>query len=396
MAIVGIQETDKDNDSYEIQWGDTLGQIAVNNNTTVEALTQLNGIKDPDRIRAGGTLIIPTQPRRKEEATLPPQQAARQVAFEEAAQKYAAAPKEEPVRKEERKPQTILQKGKAIVGSLLAGKETAYHRERAKDRSELSPEEFHEKWVASPWDDEEEPTQEKKPTGGGNIGLLLNQTEKPSEEDETSWEKRHGFASPEVEAASLLSREEDKKELSSTVIPSPIKYVWGSLWGKGTGQTRTGADVGEDVVQVTKDAKDNAIAAGRSHVHYEDYGETNRGLPVAALVGAAKDASGRKLSPKERQSLSSQRRKAYPKNPIGAARLVYDLFTDPKVKAALTIGGFSIRGDEGSEYLEDVFNFNTANSGDKDWYAFIRKVLSNSGLMPIDDKEGIKTRIELG
>ena len=103
MAIIGIQETDKDNDSYEIQWGDTLSQIALNNSTTVEALAQLNGIKDPDRIRAGGTLIIPTQPRRKEEAPLPPQQAARQVAFEEAAQKYAAAPKEEPIRKKELK-----------------------------------------------------------------------------------------------------------------------------------------------------------------------------------------------------------------------------------------------------------------------------------------------------
>jgi len=357
MAIVGIQETDKDNDSYEIQWGDTLSQIALNNNTTVEALAQLNGIKDPDRIRAGGSLIIPTQPRKKKEAAIPPQQVARQAAFEAAAQKYAAAPKEE------RRPPPPREDA-AKIAQLEA--------ERQEDP----------RWVKEP-----------RPTGRATKGSLLD--ERPAEEEETSWEKRHGFASPEVQATSLLSREEDKKELSSTAIPSPIKYVWGSLWGKGTGQTRTGEDVGEDVVQVTKDAKDNAIAAGRSHVHYEDYGETNRGLPVAALVGAAKDASGRKLSPKERQSLSSQRRKAYPKNPIGAARLVYDLFTDPKVKAALTIGGFSIRGDEGGEYLEDVFNFNTANSGDKDWYAFIRKVLSNSGLMPIDDNEGIKTRIEL-
>ena len=95
MAIIGIQETDKDNDSYEIQWGDTLSRIALNNNTTVDVLAQLNGIKDPDRIQAGGSLIIPTQPRKKKEAPLPPQQAARQVAFEESAQKYAAATKEE-------------------------------------------------------------------------------------------------------------------------------------------------------------------------------------------------------------------------------------------------------------------------------------------------------------
>ena len=236
------------------------------------------------------------------------------------------------------------------------------------------------------WEDIKEFFTKERPDLGSKAKSLLS----PSKAASKSVENPLGPTQPPVSVD-----EEGKKELSSTAIPSPIKYVWGSLWGKGTGQTRTGEDVGEDVVQVTRDAKDNAIADGRLYVHYEDYGETNRGLPVAALVGAAKDASGRKLSPKERQSLSSQRRKAYPKNPIGAARLVYDLFTDPKVKAALTIGGFSIRGDEGGEYLEDVFNFNTANSGDKDWYAFIRKVLSNSGLMPIDDNEGIKTRIEL-
>lgn len=43
---------------YTIQKGDTLEEIAKNNNTTVSALAKLNNIRDPNKIMAGATLDL--------------------------------------------------------------------------------------------------------------------------------------------------------------------------------------------------------------------------------------------------------------------------------------------------------------------------------------------------
>lgn len=45
--------------AYIIQKGDTLSKIAKQNNTTVQELVALNNISDPNKIRAGATLILP-------------------------------------------------------------------------------------------------------------------------------------------------------------------------------------------------------------------------------------------------------------------------------------------------------------------------------------------------
>lgn len=42
-----------------IQWGDTLSQLAIDYNTTVEELVSLNNIENPNLIYAGDTLIVP-------------------------------------------------------------------------------------------------------------------------------------------------------------------------------------------------------------------------------------------------------------------------------------------------------------------------------------------------
>lgn len=46
--------------TYTVESGDTLSAIARRFNTTVEALCEANGIEDPNRIRAGQVLTIPT------------------------------------------------------------------------------------------------------------------------------------------------------------------------------------------------------------------------------------------------------------------------------------------------------------------------------------------------
>jgi LysM repeat protein len=52
--------------SYKVQSGDTLSVIAAAHRTSVSTLVSLNGIKDPDKIRAGQTLKLPgkTTPKR--------------------------------------------------------------------------------------------------------------------------------------------------------------------------------------------------------------------------------------------------------------------------------------------------------------------------------------------
>lgn len=55
-------ENQNDTSTYQLQDGDTLSQIAADNGTTVEALLAANPqITDPNAIRAGDTLVIPTQ-----------------------------------------------------------------------------------------------------------------------------------------------------------------------------------------------------------------------------------------------------------------------------------------------------------------------------------------------
>lgn len=46
--------------SYQVRSGDRLGDIAAKYGTMVSKLVELNGISNPDRIRAGQSLVIPT------------------------------------------------------------------------------------------------------------------------------------------------------------------------------------------------------------------------------------------------------------------------------------------------------------------------------------------------
>ena len=59
---------DYDSQTIQIQWGDTLSELANKFETTVEALAQANGIENPDLIYAGNNLTIPGKTPTREEA----------------------------------------------------------------------------------------------------------------------------------------------------------------------------------------------------------------------------------------------------------------------------------------------------------------------------------------
>ena len=83
MSIEGIKETDKDNDSYTVQWGDTLSSLAKKYGTSVEKLAQINGIKNPDLIFKGASLIVPSAKRKEPVRSKQPPQ----ISFDEAIRK---------------------------------------------------------------------------------------------------------------------------------------------------------------------------------------------------------------------------------------------------------------------------------------------------------------------
>ncbi len=53
------QSTNGQNGSYTVQQGDTLYQIAVKFNVTLQELMQANSITDPGSLQAGQVLVIP-------------------------------------------------------------------------------------------------------------------------------------------------------------------------------------------------------------------------------------------------------------------------------------------------------------------------------------------------
>ncbi|MDP7386794.1 MAG: LysM peptidoglycan-binding domain-containing protein, partial [Nitrospinota bacterium] len=44
---------------YEVRNGDTLGEIARNLGTTIEALAKVNGLRNPSRLAVGQRLVLP-------------------------------------------------------------------------------------------------------------------------------------------------------------------------------------------------------------------------------------------------------------------------------------------------------------------------------------------------
>jgi LysM repeat protein len=57
-TVVTVQAADRQA-TYTVQAGDTLAQIAIRFNVTMEALAAANGIEDLDYIEAGQVLVIP-------------------------------------------------------------------------------------------------------------------------------------------------------------------------------------------------------------------------------------------------------------------------------------------------------------------------------------------------
>tara|TARA_R110000803_G_scaffold12923_1_gene36562 strand:+ start:394 stop:1488 length:1095 start_codon:yes stop_codon:yes gene_type:complete len=360
---------------YTIQRGDTLSGIAQSMKVNMVELAEANGIEDANKIQAGRKLSMPSPPREPEKVRAVQEQMLRsqnQGVKKEAViqEKKYALPQQ--TKRDERKDAAV---GYAVkpgdtFNAVAKARGVSVERLRA-----LNPE------VKDP----------NKISVGQN---LRYQEEEPGFKD-----KIMSFFTGDDENTKkpsiLVKPVEAEESLDSTFVPSPVKLVLSSLFGKGTGQTYGADDVGEDVVSVVSQVASNARAAGRMSTGYNDYPDTKSGLPIIALVGAVKYGDGTRIPQSVRREYRKQRDAMYPKNPIGLAKFVRDVATDPVVKAALTVGGFNIRGEEGAYSVNDRFNFNSANQSKDDWFAYVRNKLTNSGLMPIGEDQGLRIKFKI-
>ena len=184
----------------------------------------------------------------------------------------------------------------------------------------------------------------------------------------------------------------DKDEKSSNIISAPYKALLSNIVGiEPNFDTK---DIGGDTLAIINQATATAEARGSSSVEYGDYPLTKRGLKVGSIIANFKDISGNKLSSQQRKQMEAEVNAVYPNNPIGLAMLAYDLATDPVLKAAGFVGGFSIQKDkEGNKFIKERWNFNNKSKTEGTIYKKMRGFFST--FAPITEDEGSEVFVKL-
>lgn len=188
----------------------------------------------------------------------------------------------------------------------------------------------------------------------------------------------------------------NEKEASSNFIAAPYKALFANTLGNmlGADFEFSTEDIGEDTLSVIKTATATAEARGSRSVEYGDYPLTKRGLPVSAVIANFKSIDGTRLSKAERKKMEKAVNDVYPNNPIGLAMFAYDLQTDPVLKAAGFVGGFSIQKDNsGRKFIKERWNFNNKSTSEGTIYKKMRAFFSNYA--PITEDEGSEVIVEL-
>jgi hypothetical protein len=192
-----------------------------------------------------------------------------------------------------------------------------------------------------------------------------------------------------------------KEENENTeVISAPFRLLANSFWnkwfGKKEGEMFTNNDFDKGTVNVLEIVAKSALNDGRNYSHYTDYPLTKRGVSAEALVGEYKDKNGKLYSKEYKKKLEDEVNAIYPNNILGKAKFAYDIATDPVMKAIFSIGGFSLQKDNQGYFINERFNFNTANKTEGTALKKIRKVISNMKDAPMDENEGPEVFIKLG
>jgi hypothetical protein len=210
---------------------------------------------------------------------------------------------------------------------------------------------------------------------------------------------RNTFADPVVVATEIAQPLSEDDNFS--VAPTPTRLLLYSNLPFGAAENITFGDGDVDVgsrkvlYQVFKKAEELGI----TQTPYEFYPPLANGLSVKALVGDAtkwdtttndyvRGPNGKpKFFPEITKQLAAERAKVYPNDSMAA--LQKEMFNDPVLRAAYTVGRFSIQTDaKGNKYIAERWNFNSANSTTGDAVASIRSFFSNLPTAAIKENEG--------
>jgi hypothetical protein len=186
------------------------------------------------------------------------------------------------------------------------------------------------------------------------------------------------------------------------LIPEPARLLWESfevsvikpgIQGTGAKTVFTENDFMPSVLSVLRKASLNALhgnelePGGSVIVSYPNYPKTARGLTAATIVGNGMSRSYRKI-----------RENIYSKDVLGWSRLIYDVMSDPVMRATYSVGGFVLhRSKDGEYFIDDKFNFNGYHNRTKgDAYSFLRHILSKTEGAPQRTSQGPRVYLKLG
>ena len=199
-----------------------------------------------------------------------------------------------------------------------------------------------------------------------------------------------------VENFSKNENENDNTEVLSAPFRLLANSFWTKWFGKKEGDMFTNNDFDKGTVNVLETVAKNALNEGRTSTHYTDYPLTKNGVSAQALVGEYKDVDGNRYSAEYKKKLEDEVNAVYPNNIWGKAKFAYDLATDPVMKAIFSVGGFSIQEGEKGYFINEHFNFNSANQTEGTALKKIRKTISNMEDAPVVEGSGPEVFIKLG
>ena len=205
---------------------------------------------------------------------------------------------------------------------------------------------------------------------------------------------------PSQEKNNIAKTFESDEYNNTKIVSAPVKLLAKSFWqnwfGKKEGDVFKTEDFDKKTLNVLQLAAKNALNDGRSFTHYTDYPLTKRGVSAEALVGEFKSLTGEKYTAEYKKKLEDEVNAAYGTGPLAYAKIMYDFATDPVMKAVFSVGGFSIQKDKNNYFINETFDFNSANQTEGTVLKKIRKVLSNMDSAAVADGTGPAVYVNLG
>ncbi len=205
---------------------------------------------------------------------------------------------------------------------------------------------------------------------------------------------------PEQKDNTIAKTIESDEFNNNKIVSAPVKLLAKSFWtnwfGKKEGDVFTTADFDKKTLDVLQLTAKKALDDGRTYTHYTDYPLTKRGVSAEALVGEFKSLTGEKYTAEYKKKLEDEVNAAYGTGPLAYAKIMYDFATDPVMKAVFSVGGFSLQKDKNNYFINETFDFNSANQTEGTVLKKIRKVISNMDSAPVTDGTGPEVYVNLG